>query len=519
MIHIKIKTRILKKERNYNMPTDLYCGDPFFEGWRSKPYTFESEDAKMRFRSITNSERGKWIEWDLFYHIKRMAPSLGLNAAELEARSKYNPDMLRPHCRKWEEGQNRELNYNQELLAKAVASVNSKFSLREKVQPIDFTEVPWKNDTNFGCPTFSNSKHDPHAQEKAIAAAKAVARGKAPEPFVAYARGKNEEEARITLAESKPMFIVGGSFFYPYFWGLKAENSPYAGCAKKQSVSARVNSLKWNSRFVLAADYSRYDSTIPQVLTSCAFKIIKNNFVLTKKEEALWETYVAHFNTNGMLMPDGNIYYGRRGGVPSGAIFTSIVGSIVNAIIIEYAALRGKMQVTDYLVLGDDSIIGLLNPVQVADFAKYASELGIIVSQDDSKLYVGDEKVYFLGHYWEDGCSRRDVKETIYRLCCPENVKPWNRAKFGSRDYLLGLFDKIKDYQNDNEWFWTLGNMIIDSFLKPNEPWLWGEIVRRDFYYTNMVLDQKQHRSTGLQRVFGKQDDWEGASLRLAAVY
>nr|QUS52679.1 RNA-dependent RNA polymerase [Mute swan feces associated partitiviridae F] len=501
------------------MPTQLYSGDPFFQGWRSKPYIFESEEAKAQFKLITNSMRPKWIEWDLFYHIKRMAPSLGLNAAELEARSKYNPDMFRPHCRKWEEGQASELAYDHELFSRAVASVNSKFSLLEKVKPIAYEEVPWKEDTNFGAPTFSNSRHDKFARDKAIAGAKAIARGKSPEPFVAYARGKNEEEARITLAEPKAMFIVGGRFFYPYFRALKAVNSPYAGCAKRQSISARVNELKWNSRFVLAADYSRYDSTIPQVLTSCAFKIIKNNFVMTKKEEALWETYVAHFNTNGMLMPDGNIYYGRKGGVPSGAIFTSIIGSIVNAIIIEYCALRGKMLVTDYLVLGDDSIIGLTQPTQVEAFTEYASELGIIVSQEDSKLYVGDEKIYFLGHFWEDGCSRRDIKETIYRLCCPENIKPWNRAKFGSTEYCLGLFDKIKDYQNDNEWFWSLGNMIIDSFLVPEEPWLWGEITRRNFFYTNMVLDQRQQRDTGLKRLFGKPEDWEGSSLRLAAVY
>ena len=501
------------------MPTKIYRGEKFFDGWKSQPYKFENEEAKRQFSLVTNSERGNWVDWDLFHHIKRTAPELELTKEELIPRSKYNPEMLRPHCRKWEVGQSKELAYDSELLSLAMARVNRRFQLREKVKPIAFDEVPWKEDTNFGAPTFRNSKHYPDAQEKAIAGAKAVKRGKRPEPFTAYHRGKNADETRLVMAEPKEMFIIGGSFFYPYFNALSLQNSPYAGSTKRLAISARVNQLKWNSRFVLSADYSKYDSTIPQVLTSCAFKIVKNNFVMTEAEEKLWECYVTHFNTNGLLMPDGNVYYGRKGGVPSGAIFTSVIGSICNALLIEYAMLKTRGQMTDYLVLGDDCLIGTLNPVQVTEFAKHVSDFGIEVSLEDSELYTSQDDIYFLGHYWDNGVPRRFVNETIYRLVCPENVKPWNRAEFGSYDYCIGLFDKIKAYQNDNAYFWALGNKLIDSFLIPDMPWLWGKLHRRNYYYYNDMLDIEQYRETGIARALGEDRTLNNKSLRVRSVY
>ena len=503
------------------MPTkELFSGEPFFDGWKSKEYVFESEEAKSQFRLITNSQRGNWIDWDLYYLIKRLAPDLGLEKTELKGRAKYNPDMFRPHCRKWVEGQNRVIAYDTQAFALANAKVRARFKLREKVQPIAFEEVPWKDDTNFGAPTFSNSKHYPDAQEKAIAGAKAVKRGKSPEPFTAYHRGKNGDEVRIVMAEPKEMFIIGGTYFYPFFEALKLVKSPYAGSTKRLAISARMNNFKWNSRFILAADYSKFDSTIPPVIISCAFEIIKDNFIMTPAEEALWEKYVKHFMTNGVLMPDGRIYYGRRGGVPSGAIFTSVIGSICNALLIEYACICHDALLTDYLVLGDDCIIGLNAPFQKEEFAQYLRHFGIEVSLEDTELHKAEDYVYFLGHYWDDGVSKRPVKESVLRLVCPENVKPWNRAKFGSYEYCIGLFDKIKDYQNDNRDFWELGNRIMDALMYPEEAnFKWGTKFHRGFAYNNVVLDVKQKRKSGLKRALGETEELKQHSTRLLTVY
>nr|QUS52686.1 RNA-dependent RNA polymerase [Mute swan feces associated partitiviridae M] len=493
------------------MPNNLYVGDPFFDlkdGWTRIQYKFDDEDSQARFRFITNSETGKWIDYDLFHRIKRIMPSLNMKQDMLKTRSKYNPDMLRKHCKAWEVGKqsNNSSNYDKAVMHRAFRNVLAEWQLPTKVKPIALEEVPFKKDTNFGAPTFQNSSKDEHAQERAIKGAKAVLRGKCPQPFAMYHRGKNDEEVRITLAEAKEMFLIAGMFFYPYFSRMKKSNIRYAGGLHRLNTSAKMNEIKWKSRFALSVDYSKYDSSISSLLTSLAFKIVESNFYMTEKERKAWKIYVNYFQRGGMLAPDGYIYYGREHGVPSGSLFTSVIGSIVNCLVIEYFRLRTGAQVTDHIVLGDDCIIGLLNPIPVDTYAQVAKEIGINVGLGDSKLLNADELIYFLGHYWEDGTPRRDVEETIVRLCCPEIIKPWNRAKFGSAEYLVGLFDKIKDYQNDNEWFWSLGNIIIDSFLIPNEPWNWGYVVRRDFYYTNLRLEAKQAaKPTGLARALGEQ--------------
>lgn len=504
------------------MPNNLYVGEPFFElkdGWTRIQYKFMNEESQAQFSFITNVETGKWIDYDLFHHIKRTIPSLGLSQDILQARSVYRPDMLRKHCDAWQVGKkgNDSLNYDKAALHKAFIHVANEFRLPSKVRPIAFEDVPFKKDTNFGAPTFRNSSKDELANERAIKGAKAVARGKCPEPYAMYHRGKNEQEVRIVLAEAKEMFVMAGRFFYPYFQSMKKTNIRYAGGLKRMNTSSKLNFIKWNSRFVLSVDYSKYDSSIPRILTSLAFKIIESNFDMTEEERKCWDIYVRYFQTGGMLAPDGYIYYGRKHGVPSGSLFTSVIGSIVNCLIIEYFRITTDAMVTDHIVLGDDCIIGLLNPVSVDAFAQVAKELGINVGLEDSKLLNSHDMIHFLGHYWEDGSPRREVEETITRLCCPEVRKPWTRAKFGSDEYLVGLFDKIKDYQNDNEWFWNIGNVIMDSFIIPNQPWNWGYVVRREFYYTNMRLDVSQKTRTGLSRAL-QEEELPPSSCRIRAL-
>ena len=491
------------------MTLALYQGEAFFnDGWKRVKYRFDSEEAERAFITITNRVIKPFIDYDLFHHIKRMYPNLYLKQDDLKSRCAYSPEMLRKHCKIWEkQATTGNLNYDSVALSKAYSRARARFAIEGKVKPIAFDEVEWINDTNFGAPYFKNSKDIEDAQEKAIAGAKAIARGRSFYPFACYHRGKSDEEARIIFAEGKSEWLVGAKFFYPYFEALKnTEHCPYAGVSKRQGVSARMNKLKWDCRFALAMDYSKYDATIPRLLIRLAFKIIRENLELTEKEEVLFWRYVDHFCSNGIIMPDGYIYYGRKGGVPSGSVFTSLIDSIVNAILIEYVAIRSGVMTTDYIVLGDDSVTGLVGLISKEEVASIIGDFNVVISVEDTEvLMTRSQNLYFLGHFWEYGSPRRGIEETVSRLVCPEFPRGWNYAEYGSLEYIAGLFDKIKDYQNDNEWFWTMGNEIIDSFLYPSEPHLWGKVYHKDFYLTNMRCEDRKGRirPSGLERAFG----------------
>lgn len=496
---------------------NLYVGEKFFETWKRTQYHFQDDEAKRRFFEITNRPSGPVILYDLFWRAKRLVDDPeALDYRELKARSAYNPDMLRPHASAWEKGGHLG-EYDAALLTKAFRMAREMWKLNEKVVPLELEDVPFKDDTNFGAPLFA-SKH-PYAREVALKRAKAVLRGAAPEPFTAYSRGKDETQVRITQAEPKEMFLIGGSFFYPYMEEMKHIESPYAGGGARLEISSRVTELRWNSRWIASIDYSKYDASIPKRLIELAFNVMESNISFTRETRKRWNIYKKHFIHGGILMPDGYVYFGRAHGIPSGSILTSIIGSIINSIVLTYILLRNECNWSGFLVLGDDSLVGLNSPLKKRLIAETAAELGIKVSVDDTEVFLASEKPYFLGHYWSDGCPWRPVEDTIMRLVCPERPKAWMFADERSPEFIAGLADKLKDYVTDNLNFNELANKLLDSYLIPSQPWTWGMHNRKVWNYTNVRLDRSNTEVNGLERVLKKDYQRTASSSRILALY
>lgn len=499
------------------MPFELYEGEQFFEAWKRVPYRFESEEAKARFWSITNKISGEVVLYNVFWRAKRLMDNPDtLDYRKLKARSKYTPDMMRPHCAAWEAG-GKMGNYDLDILHKAFRMARDMWTLTEKVTPLDLEDVPFKDDTNFGAPLFA-SKHE-NARDIAIRQAKAIRRGAAPEPFAAYWRGKDPEQVRITMAEPKAMFVIGGMFFYPFMEMIKQSDTPYAGGDQRLEISGKVNKMRWDSRFILCLDYSKYDSSIPAKLISMAFSIIESNFIMTQDQKQWWNIYKKHFICGGILMPDGYVYFGRRHGNPSGTVFTSIIGSIVNTIALLYGLLENNISWSSMLVLGDDSAIGLNQPASIEKLGASIRKLGIKVG-DDSEMHLSTEDAYFLGHYWTQGVPERPVEESILRLVCPERPKPWMFQPEGSVQFVEGLADRLKDYANDNNRLHALSQKLLDSYLYPSEPWTWGRRCHNTFLYTNQVMDESRRMGkNGLDRVIERDVPRSAQSHRILALY
>jgi len=66
------------------------------------------------------------------------------------------------------------------------------------------------------------------------------------------------------------------------------------------------------SKSKIALDFSGFDAHVSTNLIKLAFDVLRHGLFLTPKEDVLWERVRNYFSTSPFLMPDGNIYSGRR---------------------------------------------------------------------------------------------------------------------------------------------------------------------------------------------------------------
>jgi hypothetical protein len=152
----------------------------------------------------------------------------------------------------------------------------------------------------------------------------------------------------------------------------------------------------------LEMDYSQFDSTVPNFLIEMAFEVIRGLFKMTEKEQNIFNYLKRNFIKSKIVLPDGSVVM-KETGIPSGSSFTSLIGSIVNYIIIKTVMKRLDLKDEDYdaLVFGDDSLVGIKKEIKNKEaFKKQVIHLisflfGMTVKEDEIKI-VHDKYVSYL---------------------------------------------------------------------------------------------------------------------------
>lgn len=174
----------------------------------------------------------------------------------------------------------------------------------------------------------------------------------------------------------------------------------------------------------VSLDYSAFDQSISAWLIHDAFDIIKSAFVtLNEEQEAIFKLIEHDFIEKDFILGDEIIHSVK--GVPSGSMFTQIVDSIVNRLVIT-TYLKSISEKGEMIVMGDDNLVYTYKALNVEHLADYVRKnFGMTINA--SKTCNGNtfDHPTFLSCEWRPEGRYREPHVLISKMLYPERERTY----------------------------------------------------------------------------------------------
>nr|BAA34783.1 RNA-dependent RNA polymerase [Pyrus pyrifolia] len=201
----------------------------------------------------------------------------------------------------------------------------------------------------------------------------------------------------------------------------KTKSFYHIGRDPLDSVPDVLSETAGKARWLYAIDWKQFDATVSRFEINAAFDIIMDLI-----EFPNYPTYVAFelsrqlFIHKKIAAPDGYIYWSHKG-IPSGSYFTSIIGSIINRLRIEYLwrKITGHGPLACY-TQGDDSLSCDDEFTPPEKFAEIANQIGWVLNPEKTEYSTIPSEVHFLGRTMLGGLNTREIKRCLRLLIYPE---------------------------------------------------------------------------------------------------
>lgn len=284
--------------------------------------------------------------------------------------------------------------------------------------------------TNFGC---TKAESQTRALERGI---QTIRGQKKPEPCLAFKRTQFNEKTRLVWGYPYSMTVIEGLVAKPLIEKFKGGCSPMAFAMPAGALGTKLRVASYHREWAYSLDMSQFDATLSAQLIHIAFKILRTWFnmdevepVTGKTVKQIFKLVENYFIHTPIVMPDGNVYYGKDHGVPSGSYFTQLVDSIVNVIIGGTISARFKLNVSkrEIFVLGDDLLMWSNRRVDLDVIAKYANEqFGVrLHGSEKSEIFHYDDVIHYLGRDWDNGLPDLPEGEILKRMVYPESFRKY----------------------------------------------------------------------------------------------
>lgn len=214
---------------------------------------------------------------------------------------------------------------------------------------------------------------------------------------------------------------------------LFGESRSYAGGKDPVDLEQIIYNMRSKYNSWISLDYSKYDQSIPGWLIQACFDIIKDWFKLNEDEEKLFDVIVHDFINKSIVWRDGELVY-VHDGVPSGSMFTQIIDTLANYIMIRTYSYA-KSQITEGIdfecnICGDDNLIFHNGNIVKEELCSYIKH-NFGIEAHPNKCSEGSRKddPEYLSRTWRTLGIYRQPKQLVAKLLYAERYRDYKKNK------------------------------------------------------------------------------------------
>lgn len=205
----------------------------------------------------------------------------------------------------------------------------------------------------------------------------------------------------------------------------------YAGGKKPNDLWQIIYKYRHTHEFWMSVDYSKYDQTLPGWLIEGGFRVVRSWFgKFDCRTEGLWNLVVNDFIHKGFVGPCGDILYSDDG-VPSGSMFTQIIDTLCNLIMLQtFAYSQGWEKPLRCNICGDDNLIFHDGWFKIEDYASYLKHnFGVECHPDKCAQGTWKQHPEYLSRFWTNTNIYRNPNVLLSKMMYPERFRDYVKNK------------------------------------------------------------------------------------------
>jgi hypothetical protein len=212
-------------------------------------------------------------------------------------------------------------------------------------------------------------------------------------------------------------------FSHPFMSHFRDVRS-FAGGKDDREIASIISDMRSRFKYHTSMDYSQFDQSISDWLIRDAFDLVRNCFVLEGEDTFKFECVVNDFINKDFLIDKGLVRSNK--GVPSGSMFTQIIGSLVNQIVL-HTYLNSIGSYGEMMVMGDDNLVFTRDEIDLDHLSSYVlHNFGLIINPSKSSQGSYKDDPEFLSRRWTSLGPTRAWQAVLSRMAFPERFRTYN---------------------------------------------------------------------------------------------